>query len=485
MSKVIKGLPIFVVLILITSILFISGFTSKKSEVIQNVYQVYLDGEEIGIISSKEELEEYIDRQQSMLKNKFNVKTVYAPKGLDIRKYTTYTEKVDSVQSVYNKIYNRKPFTLKGYTIEIKHEDETKKIYVLDKKAFTNALEKSMLSFVDKEKYQLYLDNEQVEIKDTGSLIENVDLEDEITIKEDYISVDEQIFQDETELTKYLLFGTTEKQATYTVKAGDTIASVADANKLNTEEFLIANPQFTSENNLLYQGQVVNIGLINPQFHVVLEEHVVEDTPKNYATQIEYDNNMLIGQEYTKQTGENGLNRITKKIKYVNGEMLTVVTTNTLELTPVINAIVVKGGKVIPSVGDTSSWYWPTIQGYTISSRFGWRWGRRHDGVDISGTGEGSPIFASNNGTVAEVGYYHSSMGNYVYINHNNGYYTVYMHLSSIKVKKGQVVARGQTIGGMGNTGRSTGTHLHWSIWRGGYPYQGGTVLDPQPFLRY
>ena len=79
---------------------------------------------------------------------------------------------------------NKKPFTLKGYTIEIKHEDETKKIYVLDKKAFTNALEKSMLSFVDKDKYQLYLDNEQVEIKDTGSLIENVDLEDDITIKE-------------------------------------------------------------------------------------------------------------------------------------------------------------------------------------------------------------------------------------------------------------------------------------------------------------
>lgn len=485
MSKVIKGLPIFVVLILMVSILFVSGFTSKKSEIVNSVYQVYLDGEEIGIISSKNELEEYIDRQQTKLKNKFGVKTVYAPKGLDVREYNTYTEKIDSVQTVYNKIHNEKPFTLKGYVIEIKHDEDKKIIYVLDKKTFTNALEKAMLSFLDKEQYDLYLNNEQVEIKDTGSLIENVDLEDNITIKEDFIPVDNEIFEDENELTKYLLFGTTEKQATYTVKAGDTIASVADANKLNTEEFLIANPQFTSENNMLYQGQVVNIGLINPQFHVVLEEHVVEDTPKNYSTQIEYDNNMLVGQEYTKQIGENGLDRITKKIKYVNGEMMTVITTNTLELKPVINSIIVKGGKVIPSVGDTSSWYWPTIQGYTISSRYGWRWGRRHDGVDISGTGEGSPIFASNNGTVAEVGYYHSSMGNYVYINHNNGYYTVYMHMSSIKVKKGQVVARGQTIGGMGNTGRSTGTHLHWSIWKGGYPYQGGTVLDPQPYLRY
>lgn len=485
MSKVIKGLPIFVVLTLVMSILFVSGFTSKKSEVIQDVYQVYLDGEKIGVITSKDELESYIDKQQTILKNKFNVTNVYAPKGLDIKEYKTYSGKIDSIQSIYNKIHDKKPFTLKGYIIKIKSEEETKNLYVLNKKTFTNALEKAMLTFVDKEQYQLYLDNEQVEIKETGSIIENVDLEEDITIKEDYISVDEEIFQDETELTKYLLFGTTEKQATYTVKAGDTIKTVADANKLSPEEFLIANPEFTSEDNLLFQGQVVNIGLINPQFSVVVEKHIVEDTPKNYSTQIEYDNDLLVGQEYVKQTGENGLDRITKKIKYVNGEIVTVVTANTLELKPVINSILVKGGKVIPSVGDTSSWYWPTIQGYTISSRYGWRWGRRHDGVDISGTGEGSPIYASNNGVVAEVGYYHSSMGNYVYINHNNGYYTVYMHMSSIKVKKGQVVARGQTIGGMGNTGRSTGTHLHWSIWRGGYPYQGGTVLDPQPFLRY
>lgn len=482
MSKIIKGMPIFVIFILITSILFVSGFTSKKSNIIQNVYQVYLDGKEIGIVSSKEELESYINNQQSILKNKFGVDNVYAPIGLDIKEYKTYSNKVDSVQKVYSKISNTKPFTLKGYAIKIKSEDDVKKIYVLDKNIFKKALEKAMLTFVDKEQYKLYMDNEQVEIKETGSIIENVDLEEDITIKEDYISVDEKIFQKEDELTKYLLFGTTEKQATYTVQAGETISSVSYNNKLSPEEFLIANPEFTSEDNLLFQGQEVVIGLINPLFHVVVEKHIVEDTVKNYTTQIEYDNSMLVGEEYVKQQGEDGLDRITKKIKYVNGEIVTVVTTNTEELKPVINSIVVKGGKVIPSVGDTSSWYWPTIQGYTISSRFGWRWGRQHDGIDISGTGHGSPIYASNNGTVYEVGYGHSSMGNYVEINHNNGYYTVYMHMSSIKVKQGQIVARGQVIGGMGNTGRSTGTHLHFSIWTG-TPYRGGTVHDPLPYL--
>ena len=482
MNKKYLGFPLIIAGVLVLSILFISGFTSKRSDVIQSFYKVYLDGEEIGVITSKEELENYIDKQQTILKDKFDVKNVYAPKGLDIKEYKTYDGKIDSIQTVYNKIKAKQPFTIEGYEISIKSEEDEKILYVLDDKIFKNAVERVMYSFVSEEDYKLYLNNEQPEIKETGSLIENIEIVEDITIKEDYISVNEEIFNNEDELTKYLLFGTTEKQDTYTVQPGDTIEKVANNNKLNVVEFLIANPEFTSADNLLFQGQQVVIGLINPMFSLSVETHVIEDSVKNYSTQIEYDNNMLVGQEYVKQQGESGLQRITKKVKSVNGEINNVVTVTATELKPVINSIIVKGGKVIPSVGDTSSWYWPTIQGYTISSHYGWRWGKLHDGIDLSGTGHGSPIYATNNGTVAEVGYNHYSMGNYVYINHNNGYYTSYLHLSTVKVKKGQVVARGQVIGGMGNTGRSTGTHLHFSIWTG-YPYIGGRAHNPYPYL--
>jgi len=482
MNKKYLGFPLIIAGVLVLSILFISGFTSKRSDVIQSFYKVYLDGEEIGVITSKEELENYIDKQQTILKDKFDVKNVYAPKGLDIKEYKTYDGKIDSIQTVYNKIKAKQPFTIEGYEISIKSEEDEKILYVLDDKIFKNAVERVMYSFVSEEDYKLYLNNEQPEIKETGSLIENIEIVEDITIKEDYISVNEEIFDNEDELTKYLLFGTTEKQDTYTVQPGDTIEKVANNNKLNVVEFLIANPEFTSADNLLFQGQQVVIGLINPMFSLSVETHVIEDSVKNYSTQIEYDNNMLVGQEYVKQQGESGLQRITKKVKSVNGEINNVVTVTATELKPVINSIIVKGGKVIPSVGDTSSWYWPTIQGYTISSHYGWRWGKLHDGIDLSGTGHGSPIYATNNGTVAEVGYNHYSMGNYVYINHNNGYYTSYLHLSTVKVKKGQVVARGQVIGGMGNTGRSTGTHLHFSIWTG-YPYIGGRAHNPYPYL--
>ncbi|MBQ7140845.1 MAG: M23 family metallopeptidase [Bacilli bacterium] len=483
MSKQLKAIPFIVSGVLLLSVLFVTGFTSKSKDEIQNVFQVYLDGSEVGIVNSKEELENYIDKQQSILKNKFKVDTVYAPKGLDIRPYRTFGNKVQKVDEIYNKINNKQPFTVKGFVITIKSEEKDLTLYTLDKKVFTNAMEKSISTFVDAEQYQLYLDNNQVQIKDTGSIIENVELEEDITIKEDLISVDNDIFLNQEDLTKYLLFGTTEKQATYTVKAGDTISQVAFDNKLSPEEFLIANPEFTDENNLLFQGQEVVIGLINPQFSLIVEKHVVEDQVKSYQTEIKYDNTVTIGTNYTLQKGEDGLDRITKKEKYVNGELVTVVGVTTQNLKPSINEIQVKGGKVIPTVGDTGSWGWPTIQGYTISSNYGWRWGRLHAGVDIAGTGHGSPIFASNNGVVTKAGY-HSTLGNYVYINHNNGYHTAYGHMSKINVSVGQTVARGQTIGLMGNTGRSTGTHLHFEIWTGGAPYQGGTSHNPLPYLR-
>ena len=69
-------------------------------------------------------------------------------------------------------------------------------------------------------------------------------------------------------------------------------------------------------------------------------------------------------------------------------------------------------------------------------------------------------------------------MGNYVYVAHGDEYYTIYMHLASIGVTAGQTLKRGATVGTMGSTGFSTGTHLHLGVTIG-YPYMGGVFLDP------
>lgn len=105
---------------------------------------------------------------------------------------------------------------------------------------------------------------------------------------------------------------------------------------------------------------------------------------------------------------------------------------------------------------------------YRSTSGFGQRWGRMHEGHDWAGA-TGTPIHATADGVVVHAGR-QSGYGNLIKIKHDFGFETRYAHLSKIRVKVGQRVSRGDRIGDMGNTGRSTGTHLHYEVRVGGKP---------------
>lgn len=106
---------------------------------------------------------------------------------------------------------------------------------------------------------------------------------------------------------------------------------------------------------------------------------------------------------------------------------------------------------------------WPTPGYYRITSPYGQRWGRMHKGVDI-GAPSGAKIVAANAGTVITKAYDANGYGNYVIVDHGGGYMTVYAHMSSVSVSKGQTLKKGQQVGKVGSTGRSTGPHLHFEI---------------------
>lgn len=472
-------------------VLVLTFTTSSASEPVA-VYTVYLDGKSIGSVASKESFNDYVNSKEEELKKKYNVDTVYSPKGVEIKKNITYYPSVNSDVEIYNKIISNKKFTVHGYQITIvstDDEDNSKKtlnLYVLDKKVFDDAVENTIKAFVDEEQYEKFVTDTQEEVKDLGSMIENIDLLENITYKETLISTDEKIFTDVDELSKYLLYGTLEKQETYTVKADDTIESIANDHKLNVKEFLIANPDFTSENNLLYEGQKVNVGLINPVISVAVDVHSVGEEERTYDTEIQYDSSQYIGYQETIRDGENGLYRVTRKSQYVNGQLRSGTIANSTEIKPPVNRIIVKGEKYAPNVADLSYWAWPTEKPYTITTYFEYRWGSFHDALDIY-VGYGSPIYAANNGVVVDAknGCYpgdtrcNGGRGNYVIVNHNvGGYYTIYMHLKEYYVSIGQTVVRGQKIAAMGNTGYVVptpnsgnpygGTHLHFSVRVGG-----------------
>ena len=130
------------------------------------------------------------------------------------------------------------------------------------------------------------------------------------------------------------------------------------------------------------------------------------------------------------------------------------------------------------TVTGTGSFTWPCPSCTYITSRVGYRWHpvsgqwKYHSGLDI-GAAYGASIVAADGGTVTIAGV-NGGYGNCVMIDHGNGYYTLYGHMSSIAVSVGQSVSKGATIGYVGSTGVSTGPHLHFEI------RQGTTILDPE-----
>ncbi|MGY2717936.1 murein DD-endopeptidase MepM/ murein hydrolase activator NlpD [Thermostichus sp. MS-CIW-15] len=123
----------------------------------------------------------------------------------------------------------------------------------------------------------------------------------------------------------------------------------------------------------------------------------------------------------------------------------------------------------------SSGFIWPVAG--QITSGFGYRRGRFHAGVDIPGP-VGSPIVAVQEGEVIFAGNAGDGYGNRVDIRHPNGIVTRYAHGHRIYVSKGQYVQQGQVIMSRGNTGRSTGPHLHFEVRPGG-----GAPVDPRPYL--
>lgn len=117
---------------------------------------------------------------------------------------------------------------------------------------------------------------------------------------------------------------------------------------------------------------------------------------------------------------------------------------------------------------------WPT-QG-TVTSGYGWRWGRMHRGVDVAGP-VGTPVVAAATGIIEQAGWNSGGYGNMVEIRHPDGSLTRYAHNNSLNVSSGQNVKQGQQIAEMGSTGYSTGPHLHFEL------HQGGSAVNPVAYL--
>lgn len=129
----------------------------------------------------------------------------------------------------------------------------------------------------------------------------------------------------------------------------------------------------------------------------------------------------------------------------------------------------------LPMESDYLSYYFSPVRG-VVTSNFGWRDGRIHKGIDID-LNKGDLVSTVFDGKV-RVARFQGGFGNVVIVMHPNGLETVYAHLSKLKVKEGDIVLSGQTIGLGGNTGHSSGSHLHFEVHYKGHALNPGAIIS-------
>lgn len=245
------------------------------------------------------------------------------------------------------------------------------------------------------------------------------------------------------------------------VQEGETIASIATRYGLESSTILWENNLTTTSK--IKPGQELVILPIDGVRHKVKKGETIFSIGKKYGledTQVQ----AIVDYPFNEFLNDETFELATGQFLMVPGGVLP----NVPVARPTATRLTPDAG----SVSGTGVFVWPAAgkitQGYSFY----------HKAFDIANRA-GGPILAGDSGTVVVAGWVdNSGYGNRVVIDHGNGYVTLYGHLSVIQVRPGQRVNRGDVLGQMGSTGRSTGTHLHFEI------RSGGSLLNPGNFLK-
>ncbi len=165
-----------------------------------------------------------------------------------------------------------------------------------------------------------------------------------------------------------------------------------------------------------------------------------------------------------------------------SGELSTADVQNVLRDAGVLGAGGSANGKpaTAPTAVYTGSYRWPTDAGI-ISSEFGSRWGKKHEGIDVAAH-EGEPVKAAAAGVVLYAGNGLRGYGNVLILRHDNQVTTLYGHNSKLIAQKGQKVAEGETVALLGSTGHSTGPHVHFEVRNGNQAVNPRSKLGKAPY---
>lgn len=287
---------------------------------------------------------------------------------------------------------------------------------------------------------------------DTIEVVESYLLEDELSTVGDAVNL----------VTKEQ-----DTQVIYKVAPGDTLSQICLANNIPLDELIAINDELEDENTIIRIDQELIITVPEPALSIIWQEQQIYT--EDYEAEVQYipNDSWYTTQRVTLQEPSAGRRKVAAVIAYKNGQEIAREILKEEVYAEAVPKIVERGTKIPPT-------YIKPIAGGRQTSGFGPRnapikgASTNHGAIDWA-VPIGTSVAASNAGTVAFAGWA-SGYGYAVYINHEDGKQTRYGHLSKVLVKAGQTVSQGEKIALSGNTGRSTGPHLHFEIRIGGQP---------------
>lgn len=493
------------VLALIASILFMPGYIKIES-MGDNMFTVMLNGETVGEVGSRETAEECLKQARRIMAGD-GAELVLIDSDMELEGKEVFWGHIDDEEDVTGRMVNvlqenvkhtlHRSYTVKinEYTVNLASKDEvlqllhssidkydTQRAYdvelVLDPARELNVLTTHILSREEKEAGEgeqevfasagIYAVLDEMfdavepagekEFSDYELGLISLEFGDDIEVVESYLAEEELTPLDEAiqEVTK-----DQEKNQIYEVVAGDSLSKIALENDLTIEKLVAMNESIENENSMIRVGDEIIVTVPEPELSVERKETLYYE--EDYEAEIIYvdNDNWYTTDMKTLQEPSAGHRKVVAEVSYrdraeTGREILKEEVT--YEAVP---KIVERGTKIPPT-------YIKPISGGRLTSNFGRRSrptrgaSSYHKGIDWA-TPVGTAVMASSAGTVAKAGW-GSGYGYVVYINHADGRQTRYGHLSKVLVSAGQSVSQGQKIALSGNTGVSTGPHVHFEI---------------------
>lgn len=273
------------------------------------------------------------------------------------------------------------------------------------------------------------------------------------------VSMEDQIAMMSSDIATQISDKPKDTVQTYVVMDGDTLSSIARRFGLQADTLRWNNNLKSDE---VKAGDTINIPPIDGVVHKVKRGDTIYSIAKKYAV----DPQTIVNWPFNTYTDDENFGLAVGQQLIVPDGVMPKQKPSTVQYL---------AGKATPNAGAVAangSFIWPTSG--NITQRFVWY----HTGLDIANA-SAPDILAADAGTVIVAGWPDNiGYGNRVIVDHGNGFVTLYAHMQAIYVTAGQTVNRGDSLGKMGSTGRSTGTHLHFEI------RAGGKNVDPLGYLQ-